>query len=281
MKTIAILTKRGDSYHLEVSNIVTALINTVVTSIFLFSLAWIVMEPETEIELYAYNVNVPSLLSTDKEISDEQDILEKEKLEIMPLENVFIGNPIVSWYQKAVNGDYEKEEKIVEVDYREITRVDTSLMGSSFIKNMIAHEGFRANIYKDSLGNATIGIGHCISRKCGNNWKIAERLLGRKLPTTITRAEAIKLLLYDLQIAKSSVTKNIPDIYSKATNRQKQALIEMAFNAGIGTVLKLRTVLKRLRSGDGDGAARAFAGTLWCKQIKSNRCGYYQRELSN
>ena len=288
-KTIPIVTKKGDSYHLEISNIITALINVVLSAGICFAIGWIVIEPESDIELYAYNVEVQSLLSTDQEISNEQDKLELEsdKLEIVQLDDVFIGNPIESWYQKAreaiVNNEAinNEEENIVEVDYKKITHINSSLMNSSFIKNMIANEGFRANIYKDSLGNATIGIGHCISKKCGSNWKIAERLLGRRLPTTITRAEAMKLLWYDLKIAQTSVIKNIPDIYHNATKRQKQALIEMAFNAGIGTVKKLRTVLKRLRNGDSDGAARAFAGTLWCKQIKKRRCGHYQTELRN
>lgn len=101
-------------------------------------------------------------------------------------------------------------------------------------------EGLRLTAYKDSVGIATIGWGHTGDVKMG---------------TTITRAEAERILREDLHDFERAVTRlvRVP-----ITQNQFDALVCFSFNVG-AKALENSTLLKLLNAGNKAGAASQFA----------------------
>ena len=233
---------------------------------------WQIAQPAPPVQLSTYQVAVKSFFSTDEEIKTEIESINANitNLEVVDTESFSPQN--YSWmYNYTPVITLPKPINFRAMPLSEIER--------RFMERWRKHEGELLHMYMDTTGHATIGIGHCMS--CGNNWKIAERITGRKLTrgSRITREEAERIFQYDVEIARRAVQQNLPDLYNKLNKIQQLTLIEMAFNSGIGNVLSFRTMLSRLRSGDYDGAARAFGAMKICDQVKERRCNNYQKGL--
>lgn len=119
--------------------------------------------------------------------------------------------------------------------------MEISLAGLNQIK---LHEGFKANVYKDSAGYPTIGYGHKLTA--------AERLQGL---STVTAEEAARLLASDVAGAESAVNGmvNVP-----LTQSQFDALVSFVYNIGAGA-FRRSTLLALLNQGKYDMAANQFA----------------------
>jgi len=158
----------------------------------------------------------------------------------------------------------------------------------NWVSSLKLSEGFRSKAYYDVVGKCssrgcwTIGFGHCIDKMCGSNKADAERLIGRRITdkTILTRNEAEKILHHDIGIARSQAKKYLPFI-STLSNKQKETIIELVFNGGAAGVLKLRSMIKHLKNGEGGKAANAFSGYLWCKQVGKLRCNKYKEGLNS
>ena len=109
------------------------------------------------------------------------------------------------------------------------------------------HEGYRANPYKDKLGNLTIGIGRCLDTK------------------GITRSEAEYLMNNDINEATHAVDASLPWALQLASIR-REVLIEMAFQMGIGGLLQFRNMLNALEKGDIDTTVKEMLDSAWAKQ---------------
>lgn len=112
-----------------------------------------------------------------------------------------------------------------------------SLAGLNFIKSV---EGLKLTRYLDSAGLPTIGVGHLI--KAWENY------------TTITEAEAMRLLAQDVGAAETAVNSAVTVPLSQ---NQYDALVSFVFNVG-GGALRRSTLLKKLNAGDYQGAAAQF-----------------------
>jgi lysozyme len=107
--------------------------------------------------------------------------------------------------------------------------------GRAFI---MRHEGFRASIYKDQAGHASIGFGHKLKT-------------GEKFAAGMSRAQAETLLLSDVAIAE----KGIHRLVSVALNQSHyDALVSFVYNVGVHA-FACSTLLKRLNEGDFQSAA--------------------------
>jgi len=115
--------------------------------------------------------------------------------------------------------------------------MDISLAGLNFIK---AVEGMKLTRYKDSAGLWTIGVGHLI--KPFENY------------TTITEAEAMRLLAEDVAEAEIAVNRYVK---VPLTQNQFDALVSFVFNVGSGA-FRRSTLLTKLNAGDYAGAAAQF-----------------------
>ena len=115
------------------------------------------------------------------------------------------------------------------------------------------HEGFRDQIYKDSLGFATIGYGHLVL-------DTDPFIEGQSYP----KEHLEKVFDGDFNIAKDNANKLIGDI---ALNHQaKCVIIEMVFQLGIGGVSKFKNMWKALGEGDYQTASEEMLDIRLSKQ---------------
>ena len=115
------------------------------------------------------------------------------------------------------------------------------------------HEGFRDQVYKDSLGFATIGYGHLV------------------LPTdpyeegvTYNKEDLEKVFDGDFDTACSNANQLIKDL--PLHHQAKCVLIEMVFQLGIGGVSKFKNMWKALGKGDYQTASEEMLDSRWAKQ---------------
>lgn len=118
-----------------------------------------------------------------------------------------------------------------------------SAAGLAALKN---EEGFRARVYQDTAGLATIGYGHLLK-------------LGESFPAGVTQAQADTLLKSDVGIAEAAVRKMVK---VPITQNMFDALVSFAFNVGtdddadaVAEGLGDSSLLKKLNAGDYSGAA--------------------------
>lgn len=106
-------------------------------------------------------------------------------------------------------------------------------------------EKFRARPYRDSEGNWTIGYGHLI------------RTHEKKTLTFLTEDQADALLLADVSPLETYLNAIQGNFKAPLNQHQFDAVLSFAFNAGLGAFDK-STMLKKLRTGDFEGAAAEF-----------------------
>lgn len=100
-------------------------------------------------------------------------------------------------------------------------------------------EGFRARVYRDTAGTATIGYGHRL-------------LAGESFPHGIDQTEACKLLATDVHCAEQAVERLVKVPLNQG---QFDALVDFCFNLGAAR-LAGSTLLRDLNAGDYDAARR-------------------------
>lgn len=121
-----------------------------------------------------------------------------------------------------------------------------SAEGTTFIAQF---EGFRANLYNDAAGHATIGFGHLVHRGRVDGSEPAEFKAG------ISRERALKLLRTDAQGAGSTIERAVTVPLNQA---QFDALVSFVFNVG-GGALQKSTLLRRLNAGEFDAVPAELA----------------------
>ena len=123
------------------------------------------------------------------------------------------------------------------------------------MEKLIAHEGLRLNVYKDSLGIDTVGIG----RNLQDRGISKEELDELDIPSIdhvyeygITEADAIFLAENDVQIVEDELV-----------------LIDMAFNLGVPRLCKFKKMWKAVEAKQFDVAAKEMLDSRWARQVKS------------
>lgn len=144
------------------------------------------------------------------------------------------------------------------------THIEENIMAitKSTLKYIIEEEGKRNKAYKDTKGLWTIGVGHLI--------RPDEQHL---IHATLTDEEVEDLLKRDLEWCSEAVESSVKVPLAQA---QFDALYSLCFNIG-GTAFKRSTVVKRLNSGDYEGAADAIL--MWNKPPELVKRRKREREL--
>ncbi|MGH9992851.1 MAG: glycoside hydrolase family protein [Nitrososphaera sp.] len=125
-------------------------------------------------------------------------------------------------------------------------------------EQLFKHEGFIPHAYQDSLGYWTIGVGRLIDKRRGGK---------------ITKEEAQFLLDNDIKRVMAEVHKALPWVLTPAplgaamNEARQDVLYNMAFNLGTEGLLKFRTTLARIASGEYESAARAMLLSKWATQV--------------
>ncbi|KAL2260682.1 hypothetical protein VTK26DRAFT_5250 [Humicola hyalothermophila] len=119
--------------------------------------------------------------------------------------------------------------------------------------NLIAEfEGFRANIYTDAAGYATVGYGHkCVKSKCAE--------VKYKIP--LSTSDGKKLLADDMAKFEKCITDML-NSKAKLNLNQYGALVSWSFNVGCGAA-KTSSLVKRLNNGEDPNKVLAAELPKW------------------
>ena len=110
------------------------------------------------------------------------------------------------------------------------------------------HEGSRLQMYQDSLGIWTIGVGHNIQEK-GISPKVMELILDE-----------------DLEEAISELKRSV-SFFSKMPQQVQEALVNLAFNMGIPRLMQFKKTLAYLRDGNFEAAADELLDSRYAEQV--------------
>lgn len=110
------------------------------------------------------------------------------------------------------------------------------------------HEGLCLQPYSDTVGKITIGYGRNLS------------------DVGISEREAELLFEHDFQKAVLGLDSKLPWWRELSESRQS-ALLDMAFNLGIGGLLGFRRMLAALKDGRYEDAAREAMDSRWAQQV--------------
>ena len=125
------------------------------------------------------------------------------------------------------------------------------------------HEGVRTQMYLDSLGKATIGIGHLILPH--ERERYAEGV-------EITMEEVEELFDIDLNRAAAGADELIAEkIGHDLPQVIGEVLVNMCFQLGKNGVSKFKNMFRCMKEGDWEGAAFQMKDSRWHKQT-TNRC---------
>lgn len=117
---------------------------------------------------------------------------------------------------------------------------------------LIRDEGLRLQSYRDTLGNPTIGVGHCLQR-------------GEAF-TAISREFALELLNADIQIAERRLS-NIFPTWRELDDVRQRGLLNLTFNLGY-RLADFTRFLHAAKSGDWEKAADQLIQSRWYKQVR-------------
>ena len=138
------------------------------------------------------------------------------------------------------------------------------------IDKLIVAEGLRLQVYKDTLGIDTIGIG----RNLEDRGITKEELADLDIPTIehvyeygITEADAVYLAENDVQIVEEELVRAHPCVDRLDSVRQL-ILIDMAFNMGVPRLCKFKKMWAAVECGDYPTAAKEMLDSRWAKQVK-------------
>ena len=139
------------------------------------------------------------------------------------------------------------------------------------MQKLVAHEGMRLDVYKDTLGINTIGIG----RNLDDRGITKDELDWMDYPSIeyvysdgITEADAIYLAQNDVQIVEEELLRAHPRVDRLDAVRQL-VLVDMAFNLGVPRLCKFKKMWAAVEAEDFPTAAKEMLDSRWANQVKS------------
>ena len=139
------------------------------------------------------------------------------------------------------------------------------------LEELVKHEGLRLQVYQDTLGIDTIGIG----RNLKDRGISKEELDELDIPTIdhvyeygITEADAMLLAENDVQIVEEELLRAHPCVEDLDAVRQL-VLVDMAFNMGVPRLCKFKKMWNAVHENKFDIAAKEMLDSRWANQVKS------------
>lgn len=130
----------------------------------------------------------------------------------------------------------------------------------ALIDDLKRHEGFRANVYKDSLGLDTVGYGFLVSAL-----KDDELLLNGGKVEPMSEEVANKILELKIDKLKKEVFFNLTWLYQKP-EIIKDALMNMAYQMGVKGLLSFKNSLALIQASEYEKAADNMLQSKWAQQ---------------
>ena len=142
---------------------------------------------------------------------------------------------------------------------------------NDLIDKLVVSEGLRLQVYKDTLGIDTIGIG----RNLEDRGITKEELDWMDIPNIdvvyemgITEADAVYLATNDVQIVEEELVRAHPCVEELDAVRQL-VLVDMAFNMGVPRLSKFKKMWNAVHENKFDVAAKEMLDSRWANQVKS------------
>ena len=142
---------------------------------------------------------------------------------------------------------------------------------TKLIEKLILHEGMVLNVYQDTLGIDTIGIG----RNLEDRGISKEELDAMDIPNIetvyqygITEVDAVYLAENDVQIVEGELLRAHPCVDRLDAVRQL-VLVDMAFNMGVPRLCKFKKMWAAIHEDDFSTAAKEMLDSRWATQVKS------------
>ena len=141
----------------------------------------------------------------------------------------------------------------------------------NLVSKLIDHEGLVLNVYQDSLGIDTIGIG----RNLEDRGITDEELAYLYFPNIeavyehgITEKDARYLAENDVQIVEEELLRAHPCVDRLDSVRQL-ILVDMAYNMGVPRLCKFEKMWNAIHEEDFPNAAKEMLDSRWAIQVKS------------
>ena len=141
---------------------------------------------------------------------------------------------------------------------------------NDLIDKLVVSEGLRLQVYKDTLGIDTIGIG----RNLEDRGITKEELDWMDIPNIdvvyemgITEADAVYLATNDVQIVEEELVRAHPCVDSLDAVRQL-IVIDLAFNMGVPRLNKFKNMWAAIENEDYPTAAKEMLDSRWAEQVK-------------
>ena len=141
---------------------------------------------------------------------------------------------------------------------------------NDLLDKLIVSEGLKLQVYKDTLGIDTIGIG----RNLEDRGITKEELDWMDIPNIgivyemgITEADAVYLATNDVQIVEEELLRAHSCVEQLDSVRQL-ILVDMAFNMGVPRLCKFKMMWAAIHDEDYPTAAKEMLNSRWASQVK-------------
>lgn len=138
-------------------------------------------------------------------------------------------------------------------------------------------EGLRLDVYKDTEGYWTVGIGHLLTKNPSKAIAIQEldRLVGRSTNGVITKDEAELIFKKDVDKAILGIKSNstLAQIYAGLDDVRRDALVNMTFQLGVAGVAGFRKGMAAISAKDWKRAEVELKDSRWFKSQTPARAG--------
>ena len=140
-----------------------------------------------------------------------------------------------------------------------------------FIKKLIQHEGLRLEVYQDTLGIDTIGIGRNLEDRGITEQELSDLgipSIEHVYESGITEVDAVYLATNDVQIVETELVRAHPCV-DKLDSVRQLILMDMAFNMGVPRLCKFKNMWAAIHEEDFTTAAKEMLDSRWANQVKS------------
>lgn len=150
-------------------------------------------------------------------------------------------------------------------------------MVSNIFEMLRYDEGCRLDIYKDTEGYWTTGIGHLLTKdpRIVVAQKELDKIIGRSTMGRITQEEAEDLFALDVLQVEKGIQGNstLKPVYDSLDAVRKDALKNMVFQMGVAGVAGFKNSLRYLQGKQWEVAAANLKQSRWFKQTpnRANR----------
>lgn len=130
-------------------------------------------------------------------------------------------------------------------------------------------EGEKLQVYKDTEGYWTVGIGHLLTKNPSKEQAIAclDKELNRVTSGVISKSESEQLFNQDISRALQDISRSeLSSIYIQMNGHRRAALVNMVFQLGLAGVLKFRKMIQYLKVGNYEAAADEGLDSKWARQ---------------